>query len=158
MLARRSILSLRNEDDDVYVGHILQSHVHISKLVPNRTHDASNLGLKGCGAGSGDRRPRIAVRRQANTLYGAPRHRLELDWPPGGGCRGLGCPGHPLRFIYWRRVDMCQPAWSTKRMAWAAGAMAAAISARCKFIASVLQAGKIRAAPLPSFGQTAPKM
>src|SRR5215475_14411057 len=37
-----------------------------------------------------------------------------------------------------RRVDMCQPAWSTKRTAWAAGATAAAISARCRFIASVL--------------------
>src|SRR6201990_2011011 len=37
-------------------------------------------------------------------------------------------------------------------------ATVAAISARCKFIASVLQAGMIRAAPLPSFGQTAPKM
>src|SRR5262249_56017152 len=37
-------------------------------------------------------------------------------------------------------------------------ALVAAISARCKFIASVLQAGMIRAAPLPSFGQTAPKM
>src|SRR5215472_14090111 len=35
-----------------------------------------------------------------------------------------------------RRVDMCQPAWSTKRTAWAAGATAAAISARCRFIAS----------------------
>src|SRR5262249_37597669 len=57
-----------------------------------------------------------------------------------------------------RRVDKCQPAWSTRRMAWAAGATVAAISARCKFIASVLQAGMIRAAPLPSFGQTAPKM
>jgi hypothetical protein len=57
-----------------------------------------------------------------------------------------------------RRVDMCQPAWSTKRMAWAAGATVAAISARCRFIASVLQVGRIRAAPLPSFGQTAPKM
>jgi hypothetical protein len=34
----------------------------------------------------------------------------------------------------------------------------AAIAARCKFIASVLQAGRIRAAPLPFFGQTAPKM
>jgi hypothetical protein len=33
-----------------------------------------------------------------------------------------------------------------------------AISARCRFIASVLQAGKIRAAPLPCLGQTAPKM
>src|SRR5258705_11448891 len=52
----------------------------------------------------------------------------------------------------------CQPAWSTRRMAWAAGATVAAISARCKFIASVLQAGMIMAAPLPSFGQTAPKM
>src|SRR6476619_3276565 len=51
-----------------------------------------------------------------------------------------------------------QVAWSTRRMAWAAGATVAAISARCKFIASVLQAGMIRAAPLPSFGQTAPKM
>src|SRR5262249_57838598 len=48
-----------------------------------------------------------------------------------------------------RRVDKCQPAWSTRRMAWAAGATVAAISARCKFIASVLQAGMIRAAPLP---------
>jgi len=56
-----------------------------------------------------------------------------------------------------RRVDKCQPAWSTRRMAWAAGATVAAISARCKFIASVLQAGMIKAAPLPSFGQTAPK-
>src|SRR6266481_3288415 len=52
-----------------------------------------------------------------------------------------------------RRVDKCQPAWSTRRMAWAAGATVAAITARCKFIASVLQAGMIRAAPLPSFGQ-----
>src|SRR5256885_7856707 len=56
-----------------------------------------------------------------------------------------------------RRVDKCQPAWSTRRMAWAAGATVAAISARCKFIASVLQAGMIRAATLPSFGQTGPK-
>jgi hypothetical protein len=28
----------------------------------------------------------------------------------------------------------------------------------CRFIASVLQAGRIRAAFLPRFGQTAPKM
>src|SRR5262245_37806842 len=49
-----------------------------------------------------------------------------------------------------RRVDMCQPAWSTRRTAWAAGSTAAAISARCRFIASVLQAGRIRAAPLAS--------
>src|SRR5262245_52935830 len=43
-------------------------------------------------------------------------------------------------------------------MAWAAGATALAISARCRFIASLLQAGRIRAAPLPSLGQTAPKI
>lgn len=39
----------------------------------------------------------------------------------------------------------------------ASGATVAAISARCRFIASV-QAGRIRAAPLPRFGQTTPKM
>src|SRR5215470_1691977 len=43
-------------------------------------------------------------------------------------------------------------------MAWAVGATALAISARCRFIASLLQAGRIKAAPLPSLGQTAPKM
>ena len=57
-----------------------------------------------------------------------------------------------------RRVDRCQPARSTKRTAWALGATALAISAKCRFMASVLQAGRIRAAPLPSCGQTAPKM
>ena len=31
-------------------------------------------------------------------------------------------------------------------------------AARCRFIASLLQAGRIRAAPLPSLGQIAPKM
>ncbi len=31
-------------------------------------------------------------------------------------------------------------------------------SARCRFIASVLQKGRIRAAPLPCFGQMAPKI
>src|SRR5262249_12208153 len=38
-------------------------------------------------------------------------------------------------------------------MAWAAGATALAISARCRFIASLLQAGRIKAAPLPSLGR-----
>jgi hypothetical protein len=33
-----------------------------------------------------------------------------------------------------------------------------ALSTRRRFIVSVLQAGRIRAAPLPCFGQTAPKM
>ena len=39
-----------------------------------------------------------------------------------------------------------------------AGATSVAISARCRFIASVLQAGRTSAAPLPSLGQIAPKM
>src|SRR3954464_13339451 len=38
------------------------------------------------------------------------------------------------------------------------GATSAAISARCRLIASVLQAGRTSAAPLPSPGQIAPKM
>jgi hypothetical protein len=38
------------------------------------------------------------------------------------------------------------------------GATSVAISARCRFIASMLQAGRTRAAPLPSPGQMAPKM
>src|SRR5262245_53613954 len=43
-----------------------------------------------------------------------------------------------------RRVDMCQPAWSTRSTAWAAGSTAAAISARCRFIASVALLGANR--------------
>src|SRR5205814_8644108 len=43
-----------------------------------------------------------------------------------------------------RRVDKCQPAWSNRRMAWAAGATVAAISARCKFIARCGVAEKAR--------------
>ena len=38
------------------------------------------------------------------------------------------------------------------------GSTVAAISARCRLIASVLQVRRIRAAPLRCFGQTAPKM
>ena len=56
-----------------------------------------------------------------------------------------------------RRVERCHPARSTRRTAWAPGATISTISARCKFIASLLQAGRIRAVPLPSLGQTAPK-
>ena len=55
-------------------------------------------------------------------------------------------------------ADRCHPARSTRRTAWAPGATALAISARCRFIASVLQKGRIRAAPLPCFGQMAPKI
>jgi hypothetical protein len=40
----------------------------------------------------------------------------------------------------------------------APGATVAAISTSCRLIASVLQVGRIRAAPLPCFGQTAPKI
>jgi hypothetical protein len=45
-----------------------------------------------------------------------------------------------------RRINMCQSGWSTKKMAWAAGATGAAGS-ESRF--SVLQVGRIRAAPLP---------
>ena len=38
------------------------------------------------------------------------------------------------------------------------GATAIAISARCRFIAAMLQRGRTRAAPLPSLGQMAPKI
>jgi hypothetical protein len=37
-------------------------------------------------------------------------------------------------------------------------ATAIAISARCRFIAAMLQRGRTRAAPLPSLGQMAPKI
>src|SRR3982750_4410566 len=53
------------------------------------------------------------------------------------------------------RRDRCQPAWSSSKMACLAGATSVAISARCRFIASVLHAGRTSAAPLPSFGLVA---
>src|ERR1700751_3216555 len=52
-----------------------------------------------------------------------------------------------------RRVAKWPPAWSTRRRAWAAGATVAAISARCKFIASVLQAGMIMRSTNVTFDQ-----
>src|SRR4051794_14247813 len=57
-----------------------------------------------------------------------------------------------------RPAERCHPAWSTTSTACLSGATSAAISARCRFIASVLQAGRTSAAPLPSRGQIAPKM
>src|SRR6187200_58214 len=57
-----------------------------------------------------------------------------------------------------RPAERCHPAWSTTSTACLPGATSAAISARCRFIASVLQAGRTSAAPLPSPGQIAPKM
>src|SRR3712207_3552937 len=48
--------------------------------------------------------------------------------------------------------DMCHPARSTSSTACAPGATAAAISARCRFIAAVWQWGSTDAAPLPSPG------
>jgi hypothetical protein len=53
---------------------------------------------------------------------------------------------------------MCQPAWSSNRMAWAPGATALEISARWSAMAAVVQRGRTRAAPLPRAGQMAPKM
>src|SRR3954454_11637937 len=41
-----------------------------------------------------------------------------------------------------RPAERCHPAWSTTRTACLPGATSAAISARCRFIASVLQAGR----------------
>src|SRR3954467_2051795 len=57
-----------------------------------------------------------------------------------------------------RPAERCHPAWSRTSTACLPGATSAAISARCRFIASVLQAGRTRAAPLPSLGQIAPKI
>lgn len=54
--------------------------------------------------------------------------------------------------------DMCQPAWSISTTAWAPGATASAISARCRDMVSVLQNGRTSPAPLPSSGQMAPKI
>ena len=58
-------------------------------------------------------------------------------------------------------ADRCHPAWSTSSAACAPGATASATSARsgeplgstCKFIASMLHRGSMRAAPLPCWGQ-----
>ena len=55
-------------------------------------------------------------------------------------------------------ADTCHPAWSRSSAACAPGATLAAISARCRFMAAVSQCGSTNAAPLPSLGQTAPKM
>jgi hypothetical protein len=56
------------------------------------------------------------------------------------------------------RPDKCQPAWSTRRAACALGAICVAISARCRFIASVSHRGMMSAAPFPSLGEIAPKI
>src|SRR5215211_4111702 len=39
------------------------------------------------------------------------------------------------------RLERCHPAWSIRSTAWAPGATSVAISARCRFMASVLQVG-----------------
>ena len=57
-----------------------------------------------------------------------------------------------------RAFDMCQPAWSRTRIAWAAGSTAVLISSRWACMAAVSAKGMTSAAPLPSFGQMAPKM
>ena len=48
-------------------------------------------------------------------------------------------------------ADRCHPARSTRRTAWAPGATALAISARCRFIASVLQKGQDQSRALALF-------
>lgn len=53
---------------------------------------------------------------------------------------------------------VCQPAWSNSSTAWAPGATAREISAKCSSMASVVQRGSTRPAALPSAGQMAPKM
>jgi hypothetical protein len=55
-------------------------------------------------------------------------------------------------------ADMCHPAWSSIRTAWAPGSTARLISARCAAIAGVSHQGMTSAAPLPFFGQIAPKI
>jgi hypothetical protein len=52
----------------------------------------------------------------------------------------------------------CQPALSQSNTAQAPGATWVLISARWRFIISVLAAGAIIAAPTPRLGQIAPKM
>src|SRR5215207_5477414 len=54
--------------------------------------------------------------------------------------------------------NRCLPAWSRTSTAYAPGATAIAISARCRFIPAILQRGRTTAAPLPSLGQMAPKI
>ena len=57
-------------------GHILQSHVHISELVPNRCHHVSNLSLKDVRPAAAIAASASSVRRRADTPYNATRHRL----------------------------------------------------------------------------------
>jgi hypothetical protein len=54
--------------------------------------------------------------------------------------------------------DWCQPAWSRRTTACAPGATALEISASSSAMASVVQRGRTRPAPLPWSGQIAPKM
>lgn len=53
---------------------------------------------------------------------------------------------------------ICHRAWSMSSTAWAPSATVRAISARCRFLASVLQNGRTSPAPFPSAGQIAPQM
>jgi hypothetical protein len=57
-----------------------------------------------------------------------------------------------------RARDMCQPAWSRMTTACAPGSTMALISARWAVMAGVSQPGMTRPAPLPAFGQMAPKI
>ena len=55
-------------------------------------------------------------------------------------------------------AERCHPAWSIISTPCLPDATLADISVRCRFIARVLQQGRIRPAALPSCGQIAPKM
>src|SRR3954471_23513677 len=56
-----------------------------------------------------------------------------------------------------RPAERCHPAWSTTSTACLSGATSAAISARCRFIASVLQAGRTSAGSLAIAGADSPE-
>ena len=55
-------------------------------------------------------------------------------------------------------LERCQPAWSSSSTACRPGATSAEMAARCRFIAAILQNGRIRPAALPLAGQAAPKI
>ena len=57
-----------------------------------------------------------------------------------------------------RSLAQCHPARSISMTPWAPGATACATSAKCRLIACVSHRGRTKAAPLPCWGQIAPKM
>jgi hypothetical protein len=73
--------------------------------------------------------------------------------------RGSGSASyHPAVRLSVLAYGYATGVFSSRKLEYGADGDGLAISTRCRFIALVLQAGRIEAAPLPSFGQTAPKM